>query len=103
MSGTNGRSRLNLSAAVHPLQSIVDEGLAPSVRWLADGIKSGRIPGRMIGRYHRNWVMTDADRDEFLTASRPAKPVQPERTSDPSFVAAGLTVRGARRLRSASA
>lgn len=93
--------------ASHPLQSIVDAGYAPSVRWLATAIKQGRVPGRMIGRYWRTWRMTDDDVQAFLAAAHPPAnstaatagdaPVAPA-----AAITAGLTARGARRLRTAS-
>lgn len=56
----------------HHLQELVDANLAPSVRWLQDGIRAKAIPATKIGRH---WVMTEADVEEFLAARRsmPAK------------------------------
>lgn len=60
----------------HRLQEIVDAGLAPSVRWLQDGIRAKRIPAHKIGRH---WILTDSDIEEFLmsAASKP-KQAEPE-------------------------
>lgn len=88
--------------ASHALQDIVDAGYAPSLRWLAAEIKAGRVPGRMIGRYWRNWRMTEEDLRQFLENARttPA-PVKEPAAAAPS-VTAGLTARGARRLNAVS-
>ncbi|OBB20597.1 hypothetical protein [Mycolicibacterium elephantis] len=93
--------------AGHSLQEVVDAGYAPSVRWLATGIKEGRIPGRMIGRYWRTWRMTEDDLARFLDATQPAAASPPDAAAaDPAApgdsIIDGLTARAARRLRSAS-
>jgi len=86
----------------YPLQDVVDAGYAPSLRWLATEIKAGRVPGRMIGRYHRNWRMTDDDLGRFLDNACPdaTEPVRDAPVA--SSIAAGLTTRGARRLKAVS-
>lgn len=85
---------------VHSRQSVVDAGVAPSVRWPSDGHKRRRFPGRMIGRHHAQWRMTDADLDEFLEAAKPAHMETPpapvvEETDD--SIVSGLSARSARR------
>lgn len=50
----------------HQLEAVVEAGLAPSVRWLQDGIRAGRIPAHKLGRH---WVMTDTDIEALLDAS----------------------------------
>jgi hypothetical protein len=92
--------------SAHSLQSLVDEGYAPSVRWLAEGIKRGDVPGHRIGRYWKNWMLTDDDLEQFLTGTQTA-PVTPEaadveQVSEPDLIMAGLSSRTARRLRRAS-
>lgn len=76
----------------HALQEIVGAGLAPSVRWLQDGIRAKRIPAHKLGRH---WVMTDADIEEMLelSASKP-RPSETPRLS--------LTATSMRRQKSAS-
>lgn len=49
----------------HSLEAIVAAGLAPSVRWLQDQIRAGRIPAHKIGRH---WVMTDTDLEIALAS-----------------------------------
>lgn len=88
----------------YPLQEVVEAGYAPSVRWLAEGIKHGRIPGRMIGRYWSQWRMTERDLAEFLGTAKPdvakAEVAEPEPTDEPVVgIIDGLSSRGARRLR----
>lgn len=89
----------------HSLQSLVDEGFAPSVRWLANGIKANRIPGRMIGRYWGNWLMTDADLEMFLDGARPAatdSETPAAADAEPDLIISGLSARTARRLKRVS-
>lgn len=61
----------------HQLQELVDAGLAPSVRWLKDQIRAGRIPARKRARC---WVMTDADIEACLQmwANKAAAAPRPE-------------------------
>ncbi|WP_241471661.1 hypothetical protein [Mycolicibacterium neoaurum] len=88
----------------YTLQEVVDAGYAPSVRWLASGIKAGSIPGRMIGRYWKNWLMTDEDFEQYLEARKPK--VEPPRQAAESLdgnpiatnIAAGLSPRCRRRI-----
>lgn len=92
----------------YSLQHLVDAGLAPSVRWLATGIKDGRIPGRMIGRYWKSWRMTDEDLADYLEAARPAavaiRPATETSEKAPvpeeswGLIRSGLSARSARRL-----
>lgn len=63
----------------HSLQDVVDAGLAPSVRWLQDGIRGKAIPAHKLGRH---WVMTDADVEQMLEA-RASKPVPFQASSSP--------------------
>lgn len=49
----------------HSLEAVVEAGLAPSVRWLQDQIRAGRIPAHKIGRH---WVMTDDDLEIALAS-----------------------------------
>lgn len=90
----------------HSLQSLVDEGYAPSVRWLAEGIKRGDVPGHRIGRYWKNWMLTDDDLKKFLTGTQSAPVVSDvvdvEQVTEPDLIVAGLSSRTARRLKRAS-
>lgn len=85
--------------AAYPLQDVVDAGYAPSVRWLAEGIKRRRIPGRMIGRYWSQWRMTEDDLAQFLGTAKP-EVAEPEPIDEPVVgIISGLSSRGARRLK----
>lgn len=92
--------------SAHSLQSLVDQGYGPSVRWFATGIKAGTIPGRMIGRYWGNWLLTDSDLEMFLEGTKPepkeSAPVVEEVNDEPDLIVAGLSARTARRLKRAS-
>lgn len=81
----------------HSLEAVVGAGLAPSVRWLQDQIRAGRIPAHKIGRH---WVMTDTDLESAL-ASWESGAVR--RTHVPSTPGAlSLTATSSRRQKTAS-
>ncbi|WP_136244883.1 GIY-YIG nuclease family protein [Mycobacterium intracellulare] len=63
----------------HRLEAVVANGLAPSVRWLQDGIRAKRIPAHKLGRH---WVMTDDDIDQMLEL-RASKPEAPSSEAHP--------------------
>lgn len=67
----------------HTLQEVVDAGHAPSVRWLREAIRAGRVPGYRVARRggggRCDYRMTDADVEAFIE-SRRVVPAVPSRT-----------------------
>jgi hypothetical protein len=79
----------------HRLQAIVDAGLAPSVRWLKDQIRAGKIPAHKAGR---SWILTDDDLDEALkvwASPRYTGQSEPAATSPLSLTSTSLRQRAA--------
>lgn len=82
----------------HSLEEIVVAGLAPSVRWLQDQIRAGRIPAHKIGRH---WVMTDADL-EIALESWESQHVRSDVTPKVTVAGLSLTSTSLRRRKAAS-
>ena len=81
--------------ATHSLTEVVAAGNAPSVRWLQQRIRAGRVPARKIGRH---WRMTDADLDAMLESFRNTTIDPAASASRESTNALGLTARSHRRV-----
>lgn len=81
--------------ATHSLTEVVAAGNAPSVRWLQQQIRAGRVPARKIGRH---WRMTDADVDTMLESFRNSTTGPATSASRASTNALGLTPRSHRRV-----
>lgn len=81
--------------ATHSLPEVVAAGNAPSVRWLQQQIRAGRVPARKIGRH---WRMTDADVDAMLESFRNTTTDPATSASRASTNALGLTPRSHRRV-----
>ncbi|TDH48710.1 hypothetical protein E2F47_22705 [Mycobacterium eburneum] len=63
---------------IRELQEVVDAGIAPSERFLREGIRNGDIPGRRLPRKGRagraRYGMTDDDIAEYIDSLRIQKP-----------------------------
>ena len=90
-----------MSATIRPLVYELDEAackLGKSERWLADQLRSGRFPGRKIGR---TWKLAPDDLDEIIRlcarAPESASPVEAVRPAQPQV--SSMTRTTARRMR----
>jgi hypothetical protein len=74
-----------------------DSGLADPQRWVMRQLRSGRFPGRKIGR---NWFMTEAHIEAALDTldNNPKPQPEPELAPQPVGIIGGLSERAARRL-----
>lgn len=82
----------------HRLEEVVEAGLAPSVRWLQDQIRAGKIRAHKPGRH---WILTDDDL-ELALASWESGPVQSHVVTPPAPHPLSLTSTSLRRQRAAS-
>lgn len=78
------------------LQEVVDAGWAPSVRWLKEGIRSGKVPGYRVPRSGRGgrggeFRMTGDDIKVLIERARVTPPA-------PSRSGLNLTRAGEKRL-----
>lgn len=84
----------------HRLEEVVEAGLAPSVRWLQDQIRAGRIRAHKPGRH---WILTDDDL-ELALATWESKPLQSTPATLPTAppIPLSLTTTSLRRQKAAS-
>lgn len=54
----------------HPIETIVENGLAPSIDWLRRRLTSGEIGGCKVGT---KWLMSDDDVNDMLESRRNGK------------------------------
>ncbi|MGY4711768.1 helix-turn-helix domain-containing protein [Mycolicibacterium sp. CBM1] len=81
--------------ATYSLDEVVAAINAPSVRWLQEQIRAGRVPARKFGR---QWRMTNADVDAMLESLRNINTDPAKSASRASTNALGLTPRSHRRV-----
>lgn len=82
-----------MKVITYSIEEVTQQLGAPSPRWVIEQLRSGRFPGRKVGR---NWRLTDQDIADALDACRNDCPAMAQATQ--SIPLTGLTPTSRKKL-----